>query len=496
MSSLERPLKVVLEMRPAFDGHSGIPQETRLIFRGLCGLQGVDVEGLLQSSNLVTSAGLPLRAGQPAPGFPAEARMDRLSRVVVSFQQHQGRSRPARWAAYLASLAGWAGNAMTGRAVPTTLFEPARFEDFLWQSLFAKSLPPEDFALVTAPRHRLLSTPYALAHHLGAATRWFGGLYPRIRLDGADVLLAETPFPGRPPRGTQLVVRYHDAIPILLPHTIKNMRHHQAAHATALRRNVRDGAWFSCVSEATRRDLIAIVPAAEPRAVTIPNMVSHHFHLEHEPADRVREVIWARRNRDAPFAGGADLPAHDGQEPLRYLLMVATLEPRKNHLALVEAWERLRAAGQADLQLVLVGSLGWGFDTLIKRITPWLERGGLHLLQGVPADDLRLLYRHALATVCPSVAEGFDFPGVESMASGGVVVASDIAVHRDVFGEGCLYFPTQSPGALADTLAGLMQAPAQVHALRQRGQEVAARYRPAAVMPLWQQFLLSIAGPR
>ena len=56
-------MKVLLELRPALDGHSGIPQETRLLFRGLAGMEGIDVVGLIQSSNLVVEAGLPVRDG-------------------------------------------------------------------------------------------------------------------------------------------------------------------------------------------------------------------------------------------------------------------------------------------------------------------------------------------------------------------------------------------------------------------------------------------------
>ena len=51
-SSIERTvLKVLLELRAALDGHSGIPQEARLLFRGLAGMSDVEVVGLIQSGN-------------------------------------------------------------------------------------------------------------------------------------------------------------------------------------------------------------------------------------------------------------------------------------------------------------------------------------------------------------------------------------------------------------------------------------------------------------
>ena len=72
-------MKVLIELRPALDGHSGIPQETRLLFRGLAALSGTEAIGLLQSSNLVIEPGLPLRRGEVAAGMGEAEVIDRLS---------------------------------------------------------------------------------------------------------------------------------------------------------------------------------------------------------------------------------------------------------------------------------------------------------------------------------------------------------------------------------------------------------------------------------
>ena len=55
-----RPLRVLIEMRPALEGHAGIPQETRLLFRGLSMVDNVKVEGLMQSAERVLARGLPV----------------------------------------------------------------------------------------------------------------------------------------------------------------------------------------------------------------------------------------------------------------------------------------------------------------------------------------------------------------------------------------------------------------------------------------------------
>jgi len=485
-------------MRPALDGHSGIPQETRLLFRGLSQLDGVQVVGLLQSSNLVLEAGLPLP--RRAAGNASE-EIDLLSKVVVSLQQGPAshriehlRKRLLRFAGPLGAAAG----ALFGRKLRLTGFDPLHFQDFVWRSLFAKSLPIEDFQAVTAGEFRVLRWPWSMVNAVGVASASLGkAVYPRLDTDGIDVMIAETPYPGRVSGRTRMIVRYHDAIPLLMPHTIKDRGYHRAMHFNALRRNARDGAWFACVSEATRHDLLSVLPEAEPRTVTIPNMVSHHFVPESLPAARVPEIVWSRKNRRAPHEGGAAIEAGDlQQEGLPYLLMVSTIEPRKNHTALLDAWELLRAGRFPRLNLVCVGGLGWDHDNIMARFTPWLQRGGLHLLENVPADDLRLLYRHAQATVCPSFGEGFDFAGVEAMRSGGLVVASDIRVHRDVYGSAAEYFSAYSAQDMAAAIERVIAPDQQARraALRDEGARVATAYLPEQVLPQWRAFLQRVVA--
>jgi glycosyltransferase involved in cell wall biosynthesis len=489
-------MKLLLELRPALDGHAGIPQETRLLFRGLAGLSGIDVLGLIQSSNLPIDRGLPLRHGEIDPGLPPEARIDRLSRVVVSLQGAAGvnplENARRRWRRYAGPM-GAAAKSLLGLKVPLSGFEATHFKDFIWRALFARTLPLEDFDTVTERSFRLLAWPYSVTATLGALSGFLGhAVFPRIDTRGIDLLLVETPFPGRPSPGTRLVVRYHDAVPLLMPHTIKNRAQHRAAHFHALRRNARDGAWFACVSEATRADLLSVMPELASRAVTIPNMVLERPESEIGEASRVPEIIWSRRNRAAPEGGGAALPPQALQQGrLPYLLMVSTLEPRKNHAVLLDAWELLRTAGHPDLHLVCVGGMGWQHEDIIGRFRPWLARGGLHLLSDVPTADLRTLYRHASATVCPSLYEGFDYSGIEAMQAGGLVVASDIRVHRDVFGEAADYFNPYDAAALRTVLQQLIggDGASRREELRALGREVAARYRPQAVLPQWQSFL-------
>jgi hypothetical protein len=285
-----------------------------------------------------------------------------------------------------------------------------------------------------------------------------------------------------------------------MPHTIPDKSIHQATHFYALMENVKAGAWFACVSDATRQDLLKLFPEAAPRAVTIHNMVSHHYFPEELQPGRVSQIIRTR------------LYQHEGMIPkfltlreqeqfyrknlggvgFKYLLVVSTIEPRKNHLRLLAAWEAIKAHVDPDLKLVVVGTLGWDNDAVTKGFKPWLERGDLFCLHAVPASDLRILYRGAAATVCPSIGEGFDFSGVEAMASGGVVIASNIPVHREVYDDAAEYFDPYSTSSLATSIQKMLYS-AEAEQLQQhhraRGIDVASRYVPDRILPKWGEFL-------
>jgi hypothetical protein len=512
-----KKIKVLLEMRPALEGFAGIPQEVRLLFRGLRKIESVDVEGMLQTSHRRLARGTP----SEEKGFfwkrlsPAR-RYGRYSNVIISMMEKPYRNilevsldwlqKRSESLALQASLTTNIGQIRLGR------FESRSFEDFTWRTLFAKTLPASDFALVAPANHRICPVPWNTMHTVGLGTlNWrTTPKYPRLDTRGFDIFIGQTPYPARIDKNTAMVIRYHDAIPVFMPHTISDKSLHQATHFYALMSNVRSGAWFACVSEATRQDLLRLFPEAAERSVTIHNMVSHHYFKENSPFERVPGIIRSRL-----YASFEDETKAYGLVPkfltlreqenfykrlygnqFKYLLVVSTIEPRKNHARLLAAWEVIKAEIDPDLKLVIVGTLGWDYKQIIKGFKVWIDRGELFMLNAVPAPDLRVLYRHAAATVCPSLGEGFDFSGVEAMRCGGIVVASDIPVHREVYDDAAEYFDPYSTISAVKALKKVLyepESPQVQERLRQRGEEVSSRYLPEKILPQWEQFLQRVA---
>jgi O-antigen biosynthesis alpha-1,2-rhamnosyltransferase len=135
-----------------------------------------------------------------------------------------------------------------------------------------------------------------------------------------------------------------------------------------------------------------------------------------------------------------------------FFLVVGSIEPRKNHTVILNAFDELWRQG-LSINLVIVGSHGWKSETLLSRITnhPMLNQR-LFLLRTTTDAELADLYNNTTGLIIASIAEGFGLPIVEAFQRGTRVICSDIPVFREIAGERAVYFDPNNHNELANKL--------------------------------------------
>lgn len=171
------------------------------------------------------------------------------------------------------------------------------------------------------------------------------------------------------------------------------------------------------VSESTKKDLMTKLGVPEEKIAVIYEGVDHDFFKpqEEKAIDQVRQKY--------------HLPAE-------YLLFVGTIQPRKNLLRLIEAFNLLqRDAKYHNLSLILVGKEGWLAQEIYKAPIRLRIQDRVRFLNHVSKSDLPALYSGAKVFVFPSLYEGFGLPIVEAMSCGVPVITSSTSATAEIAGD-------------------------------------------------------------
>lgn len=471
--------KLLMELRPCFDAFSGVPQDTRITY------------GLMAGRPDITLGGHLLDWGGGAVGFNWSRQTDSVRTLFQMSRHVVALAVPEHGAAltqYAKKSLAYLANRLLGAHRGLHPFDAAFFGDYLWRTLFEKSLASERRAAVLGTQFMAGSLSWPFMCDVLAA-----GLPPLV-LDtsGWDVYLAQTPFPAKVSRDTQLVIRFHDAVPIQMPDTINQPRRHQKFFARSLDLARRDG-WFVCNSEATAKQLLRICPELEQRTAVVHCCVPDVY--RREEVESVRDIVSKRISMQAVDVSRF-IDVHRYKRFVgrwfndEYLLAVGSLEPRKNYGTLLAGWEQYRRESGRDIKLIIVGGDAWNAAAVTERIRNYSHDGNVFLLQNVPGYELRRLYSRARATVIASFLEGFSLTGIEAMRCQTPVVASDIETHREIYGDHARYFDPNSAGALCQALQDLAgNSEAGLAGITRAAREHSQRYSEQRQAGQWSEFL-------
>jgi glycosyltransferase involved in cell wall biosynthesis len=213
---------------------------------------------------------------------------------------------------------------------------------------------------------------------------------------------------------------------------------------------VRHAAAVLTPSEATRRDLLALVPDLNPQRVVAIHLAPPDF------LRRTPDSATVRRVRD------------ELRLPERYVLAVGTLEPRKNLPRLLDAFAQA-AAGHPGVGLVVAGGKGWRDEGIRKALQASPVRDRIHSVGYVSREALGVLYGQADVMAYPSLYEGFGLPVVEAMAAGAPVLTSRGSSLDEVALDAAVVVDPLSVDAIATGLDQLLRDATLRSDLRNKG---------------------------
>ncbi len=305
------------------------------------------------------------------------------------------------------------------------------------------------------------------------------------RRDNLDVLFIPAhvvPFVLPPARLPPSVVTIHDLgyhfFPMLHTHT------QRAYLEWSTRWNVHAAAQVICVSRSTAddvqsvygvdRDKIRVVHEALPTAAA--------GLTEHLPQPNQPDPVTSPAARDSEPAlavlaadtGIPELASSVGREyhdrnpamlPLvqtvqgflpgftsgrRYALYVGTIQPRKNLIRVISAFDRI--SKRVSWDLVLAGRAGWKSEAIYRHAGATASSTRIHFLGYTPDATVLELQRHAHFFCFPSLYEGFGLPILEAQTQGVPVLTSNNSSLPEIAGDAALLVDPTDVDAIADAM--------------------------------------------
>ncbi len=273
---------------------------------------------------------------------------------------------------------------------------------------------------------------------------------------GADLVFSPTTHV-LPVGMAPVVCTIHDLTPIKEP-----------SHATKVNTVLKSFMWAAArwsrtvltVSERSRSDLIEHYRLPPEKVRVVYNGFDRELFNPAPPEEQRLAEVQATHGITAPYV------AHHG-----------TLQPRKNLVRLIQSYDLLlERRPELDLQLVLMGPLGWQYEEIVRAGNRPRSRGKVIFTGALPGSDLALLLKGSLLAAMPSLYEGFCLPMIEAMACGIPTIAANTSCLPEVSGNALSYF---DPLSIED-MAGCMEAAIFDQSLRQdlreRGIQQAGRF--------------------
>ncbi|WP_312283617.1 glycosyltransferase family 1 protein [Candidatus Igneacidithiobacillus taiwanensis] len=460
-------------------GFSGIPQESRFIFS-----EFVKSSKFLASGLIIPKSGWKL------------SKLGHIENQAIFLGLHAGGrlSTKSLCEKMLEKAIGQLGKNLCDRfshivaAYSTYGLSDNLGAEIIWREYFASTVASQERALLMKSNYRLTDLGLSDIEYYTLKTR----RSPALNTIGYEFALFQNPKPISVSKKTVKVVRYHDGIPLFSSDTMTSsspiLEHYRSVRICRSQNSL-----FVCNSPSSLDELEKIAPGTGENASVIPCMIPDATKIDGN-ASQLKTIAITRRsdacgikddNNNAIkkwFGRFNDIP--------EYLLTVGALEPKKNLVNLVAAWQKVRIQENSRIKLMVVGSLGWEYEKILAIMRPFVRSGDLIHLEKVDQSELGILYSSAKCFIFPSLAEGFGLPPIEAMQHGCPVIVSDIPAHRYSAGSGAIFCDPYDIDDMAQKIAKVVirMSVTEKLDLIEKGYKNASRFTFGNVMPIWEDF--------
>jgi glycosyltransferase involved in cell wall biosynthesis len=268
-------------------------------------------------------------------------------------------------------------------------------------------------------------------------------------------------------------VLIHDCMPLIFPEffppdMVRDWRESRTAIGAGTK-------VFLAYSENTRRDMAEVLLNGAQGTTPTGRIRLGETALAVNRSEQESAAVRARLGLDEP-----------------YVLIVGTMEVRKNHALALRAWRTLlRRKANALPKLVFVGKWGWKTRDLREQIRDSDGLSGRVLvLESLSDAELDAVYRGALFTLCPSLYEGWGLPLRESHAYGKVCVAARNSALTEAGGDLAIYFTNDCQEALVAAVEPLLADP---DLRRAREAKILSDFAPVSWDDTWRDLAAEIS---
>ncbi|UQZ83963.1 D-inositol 3-phosphate glycosyltransferase [Paenibacillus konkukensis] len=249
-----------------------------------------------------------------------------------------------------------------------------------------------------------------------------------------ETIFHGTNFTHTPIKGNKTVITIHDLAYMIYPETTseKIYKHHTKWVPYSAERATK----IIAVSQHTKKDIMRLLGISEDKIEVI--------HLAADPCYKPldKEFVQAAVNK-------YNLPEN-------YILFVGTLEPRKNLMGLLKAFQYLLQNYECDHHLVIVGAKGWKYTPLFDFLQSNRLESKVIFTGFIEDEDLAAIYNGAKIFVMPSIYEGFGIPIIEAMNCGVPVIASNVSSIPEIVDKHGILLPPDEHELWATEIYGLL----------------------------------------